>query len=157
MEDEREGDLRVPLVFCIFFLLVTAGGVLLVIYVFAPSASQPWYPTVAILFVASPWVFWFLTYLYTCLKACILRNSAADDVAARQISRRPTARNVSSSTPATGSQRSSFASSKEPEMPLFSRHISAAAPRKSVEFGEILKERQEISSYLGRKWQNSTS
>lgn len=116
MEDEKEGDIRVPLVFAIFCLLVTAGGLLLVIYVFAPSLSHPWYPTIAILLVASPWVFWFLTYLYTCIKACFFHPSTAADNP-RQVSRRPTTRNAQNGH-RQDSARSSIASSKEPEMPL---------------------------------------
>nr|XP_043620319.1 uncharacterized protein LOC122592183 [Erigeron canadensis] len=70
MEDERDGDLRVPLISSLFFILVFAGGILLTFYVFAPSISQPWFPMIAFLLIGSPWVFWLLTYLYTCFKGC---------------------------------------------------------------------------------------
>lgn len=70
MEDARDGDLRVPLISSLFFVLVFAGGVFLTFYVFAPNISQPWFPGIALILIGSPWVFWLLTYLYTCFKSC---------------------------------------------------------------------------------------
>ncbi|KAL4586798.1 hypothetical protein LXL04_011442 [Taraxacum kok-saghyz] len=68
MEDARDGDLRVPLISSLFFVLVIIGGIFLTFYVFLPSISQPWFPLVAFLLIGSPWAFWMLTYLYTCFK-----------------------------------------------------------------------------------------
>ncbi|GFP88576.1 hypothetical protein PHJA_001001300 [Phtheirospermum japonicum] len=102
MEEEKESDIRVPLVFSIFCLCVTAGGVFLVIYVFFPGLSQPWYPIAALVLIGSPWIFWFLTFLYACMKGCCCRDSGAAAVG-HQISRRQTTRSGSSA---------------EPEMPL---------------------------------------
>ncbi|KAI5673108.1 hypothetical protein M9H77_13472 [Catharanthus roseus] len=84
MEEPREDDCRVPLISSLFCLCVSAGGVLLVIYVFVPSSSKPWFPLVAFILIGSPWIFWILAYIYTCIKACI-RSSRLED---RQISRR---------------------------------------------------------------------
>ncbi|KAJ8573482.1 hypothetical protein K7X08_009993 [Anisodus acutangulus] len=39
--EEREGDLRVPLISSLFCLCVLTGGVLLVLYFFVPDHSQP--------------------------------------------------------------------------------------------------------------------
>ncbi|CAK9139896.1 unnamed protein product [Ilex paraguariensis] len=84
MEEEREGDIRVPLISALFCLFVISGGVFLVVYVYAPNLSEPWFPMAAFLLIGSPWIFWFLTYIYTCIKACFRRNPVED----RQISRR---------------------------------------------------------------------
>ncbi|KAM0072143.1 hypothetical protein Hdeb2414_s0001g00033411 [Helianthus debilis subsp. tardiflorus] len=70
MEDERDGDLRVPLISSLFFVLVFTGGIFLTFYVFAPNFSKPWFPGIALVLIGSPWVFWLLTYLYTCFKGC---------------------------------------------------------------------------------------
>ncbi|PIN10360.1 hypothetical protein CDL12_17050 [Handroanthus impetiginosus] len=122
MEDDKEGDIRVPLIFSLFCLCVVTGGIFLVVYVFIPSLSEPWYPIAALVLIASPWIFWLLTYIYTCAKGCCRRNP----VASHQISRRQTTRNASSaamqnlngSRNQQGGADSSVASSKEPEMPL---------------------------------------
>ncbi|GER48718.1 prothymosin alpha-related family protein [Striga asiatica] len=111
MEEEKEGDIRVPLVFTVFCLSVTAGGVFLVIYVFFPGYSQAWYPIAALVLIASPWIFWLLTYIYACIKGCFCRDGGG--AVPHQISRRQTTRNGSS---ATATQR--VGSSREPEMPL---------------------------------------
>ncbi|KAK1393732.1 hypothetical protein POM88_012788 [Heracleum sosnowskyi] len=71
MEVERERDIRVPLISALFCLFVIAGGVFLIIYVYYPDQSQSWYPVVALLLIGSPWIFWLLAYIYTCMKACI--------------------------------------------------------------------------------------
>ncbi|CAK9185244.1 unnamed protein product [Ilex paraguariensis] len=84
MEEEREGDIRVPLISALFCLFVISGGVFLVVYVYVPNLSEPWFPMAAFLLIGSPWIFWFLTYIYTCIKACF-RRTPVDD---RQISRR---------------------------------------------------------------------
>ncbi|XP_076955737.1 uncharacterized protein LOC143630677 [Bidens hawaiensis] len=76
MEDARDGDLRVPIISSLFFVLVFAGGVFLTVYVFAPNFSQPWFPGLALILIGSPWVFWLLTYLYTCFKGCCAKESS---------------------------------------------------------------------------------
>ena len=108
MDDEKEGDIRVPLAFAFFLLCVITGGVLLVFYVFVPDVSQPWYPTAALLLIGSPWLFWFLTFLYTCIKHCCLQSGGGGNAGGdHQISRRQSTRNDASTS-----------SSREPEMPL---------------------------------------
>ncbi|KAH6772899.1 hypothetical protein C2S52_004264 [Perilla frutescens var. hirtella] len=107
MENEKEGDIRVPLVFTVFFLCVTTGGIFLLLYVFAPSVSQPWYPAAALVLIGAPWIFWLLTYVYTIIKRCCAASRRPPDAGAvdHQISRRPSTAN---------------GSSREPEMPLTS-------------------------------------
>ncbi|KAK4349281.1 hypothetical protein RND71_032036 [Anisodus tanguticus] len=83
MED-RDEDLIVPLISCFFCICVTLGGVFLVIYLFVPNISQPWFLPVALLLVGSPWIFWFLTYMYTCIKRCCCSTGKLDN---RHISR----------------------------------------------------------------------
>ncbi|KAK4372281.1 hypothetical protein RND71_007665 [Anisodus tanguticus] len=83
--EEREGDLRVPLISSLFCLCVLTGGVLLVLYFFAPDHSQPWFPAAGLILVGSPYIFWLLTYIYTCLKRCCLGEDSVDN---RQVSRR---------------------------------------------------------------------
>ncbi|XP_073270379.1 uncharacterized protein [Primulina huaijiensis] len=133
MEDDREGDIRVPLISFLFCLCLITGGIFLALYVFVPNLSQPWYPVAAFVLIGLPWLFWLLTYVYTCMKGCFGgREGGAVD--SRQISRRPTTRNVSNSNPASpamqnhgngggdnqqsGGVNSSVASSRESEMPL---------------------------------------
>ncbi|VFQ94551.1 unnamed protein product [Cuscuta campestris] len=82
--EERQGDIRVPLISFLFCILVTAGGILLCMYAFFPAESQPWFIHVAFLLIGSPWVFWFVMYIYTCFKRCAERRSIHN----RQISRR---------------------------------------------------------------------
>ncbi|KAL6575581.1 hypothetical protein OROHE_000958 [Orobanche hederae] len=115
MEEEKEGDIRVPLVFSIFCLCVTTGGIFLAIYAFFPDLSQPWYPIAALVLIGSPWIFWLLTYFYACMKGCLCRDAAATAVS-HQISRRQTTRTSSSATTQNNAQR--VGSSREPEMPL---------------------------------------
>ncbi|KAL8500625.1 hypothetical protein ACS0TY_020270 [Phlomoides rotata] len=104
MDDEKEGDIRVPLAFTVFLLCVMTGGIFLVFYVFVPSLSQPWYPTAALLLIGTPWLFWLLTFIYTCMKPCCFQGGTS--TVDHQISRRQSTRNDAS------------ASSREPEMPL---------------------------------------
>lgn len=109
MED-RYGDMRVPLISCIFCICVTGGGILLVIYLFVSNLSQPWFLPAALILVGSPWLFWFLTYMYTCIKLCCC-SSKLDN---RQISQRSSnaatmanARNVSTRN-STSSQNNNY-------------------------------------------------
>ncbi|CAN4126072.1 unnamed protein product [Withania somnifera] len=83
--EERVGDLRVPLISSLFCLCVLTGGVLLIIYFFTPAYSQPWFAPAGLILVGSPYIFWLLTYIYTCLKHCCFGDSSAEK---RQISRR---------------------------------------------------------------------
>ncbi|XP_060217897.1 uncharacterized protein LOC132645131 [Lycium barbarum] len=84
--EERKGDLRVPLISSLFCLCVLTGGVLLVLYLFVPDHSQPWFPAAGLILVGSPYIFWLLTYFYTCLKRCCFGDDSSVDN--RQISRR---------------------------------------------------------------------
>ncbi|KAL1562016.1 hypothetical protein AAHA92_04642 [Salvia divinorum] len=106
MENDKEGDVRVPLVFAVFFLCVTTGGVFLVIYVFVPSLSKPWHPSAALFLIGAPWIFWLLTFLYTLMKNCCCaaaRHPAAAAAVDHQISRRPSTTSGSSEIPLTNS------------------------------------------------------
>ncbi|KAK6804204.1 hypothetical protein RDI58_001988 [Solanum bulbocastanum] len=136
--EERVGDLRVPLISSLFCLCVLTGGVLLVLYLFVPDYSQPWFAPAGLILVGSPYIFWLLTYIYTCLKHCCFGDSSIDDN--RQISRRTSraatmgkpgvARTDSKANSATsnrnnindgkqdGGDSSSINSAKEIEMPL---------------------------------------
>ncbi|KAK6782034.1 hypothetical protein RDI58_019830 [Solanum bulbocastanum] len=69
MED-RDGDFRVSLISTIFCICVVIGGVFLVIYLTLPKFSQSWFLLLALILVGSPWLFWLLTYMYTCIKRC---------------------------------------------------------------------------------------
>lgn len=122
MEDERARDIRVPLVFFLFSIFLLAGGVFLILYVFVPDSSRPWYPIAAFVLIGAPWVFWLMTYIYTCIKACCKRNRLED----RQLSQRSSPSIPRSTTGASAkmaSQKSnaegrSSASSSECEKPL---------------------------------------
>ncbi|MCD7450998.1 hypothetical protein HAX54_009266 [Datura stramonium] len=131
--EEREGDLRVPLISSLFCLCVLTGGVLLILYLFVPDHSQPWFPAAGLILVGSPYIFWLLTYMYTCLKHCCFGDSSIDS---RQVSRRTSraatlakpgvARTDSKANSACtsndgkqdGGDASSINSAKEIEMPL---------------------------------------
>ncbi|CAA3026776.1 uncharacterized protein LOC111383693 [Olea europaea subsp. europaea] len=130
MEEEKEGDFRVPLVSSLFCLCLTSGGIFLVLYVFFPNLSKPWYPIAALALIGSPWLFWFLIYIYTCMKVCCCGNRVDNG----QISRRfpgssqhgndSTANSSRNGDYGTGGKslqggrESSVTSSKECEMPL---------------------------------------
>ncbi|KAK2998835.1 hypothetical protein RJ639_023537 [Escallonia herrerae] len=70
MEEQKEGDVRVPLISSLFGICVVTGGIFLVLYAFVPDMSQPWFPIAALVLIGSPWLFWLMTYLYTCIKVC---------------------------------------------------------------------------------------
>lgn len=98
MEEPREGDCRFPLISSLLCLFVAAGGILLFIYVFRPSVSKPWFPVASFILIGSPWIFWMLTYTYTCMKACV-RNRRLYD---HQISRRTSSSHARGAATCTG-------------------------------------------------------
>ncbi|KAI3448980.1 hypothetical protein Pfo_005645 [Paulownia fortunei] len=118
MEDnERERDLIVPFIYTLFCLCVSIGGILLVLYVFFPTLSQPWHPIAALVLIGSTWLFWVLTYLYACIKGCCRRD--------RQIYTRQTTTSAMQKDSGSraghqqgGKQDSSIASSTDSEIPL---------------------------------------
>ncbi|GAA0186004.1 hypothetical protein Leryth_026556 [Lithospermum erythrorhizon] len=71
MEEHRESDYRVPMIAFLFLLLLISGGIFLILYCFVPRISQPWFPIAALALIGLPWIFWFMTYIYTCIKGCI--------------------------------------------------------------------------------------
>ncbi|XP_023000624.1 uncharacterized protein LOC111494867 [Cucurbita maxima] len=76
--EERKGDATILIISGLMFLCVVAGGLLLCLYLFVPeSESQDWYSVVGIILVSTPWIFWFLVYLYHCLKPIRLQSNAA--------------------------------------------------------------------------------
>lgn len=69
MGEKREGDARVPVIICLFFICILAGGALLSLYIFLPETeSSEWYYLTGIVLEAIPWIFWLFAYLYTCFK-----------------------------------------------------------------------------------------
>ncbi|KAF3624783.1 putative pentatricopeptide repeat-containing protein-like [Capsicum annuum] len=88
--EEKAGDFRVPLISSFFCLCVLTGGVLLVLYIFVPNYSTPWFPAVGLLLVGSPYIFWLLTYIYTCLKRCCFGDRIDNRQISRRASRAPT-------------------------------------------------------------------
>lgn len=127
MEESREGDCRVPFISSVFCICVTAGGVLLVMYVFTPSVSQPWFPIAAFLLIGAPWIFWAFAYLYTCMKACCLRGSLDD----RQMSRK---------TPRAPSRIATISNNKMERNASISEPNCVNSPRdgKHVQFGGVV-------------------
>lgn len=129
MEDNgRERSFIIPFIYTFFCLCVTIGGMLLVFYVFFPTLSQPWHPIAALVLIGSTWLFWLLTYIYSCIKRCFRRDD-------HQIATRQTTKNASISSSASASamqkgsgsrsghqqgakQDSSVASSADSEIPL---------------------------------------
>ncbi|KAF3968866.1 hypothetical protein CMV_007288 [Castanea mollissima] len=67
--EARKEDLRIYIISFLFFSCIVCGGVFLSIYLFLPqSQSSSWYPIVGLILVGVPWLFWFLAYLYRCIK-----------------------------------------------------------------------------------------
>lgn len=99
--NEREGDLRVPLISFMLCICVLIGGIFLFLYLFVPNLSQPWFPAIALILIGFPWLLWLFTYMYTCIKRCCGFSSTDNRQISRRASRAPTmansgmARNVS--------------------------------------------------------------
>ncbi|KAL7238329.1 hypothetical protein ACSBR2_004435 [Camellia fascicularis] len=74
MEKERQRDLRVPLISGLFFVTCLTGGILLFMWLLDVQGSQHWFPIVALVLISFPWIFWFLTYIYTLIKVCFRRS-----------------------------------------------------------------------------------
>ncbi|KAJ9185659.1 hypothetical protein P3X46_005261 [Hevea brasiliensis] len=67
--EERKGDPRIYFLSAFFFSCIVSGGVFLGLYIFLPpDETQPWYPISGFILVAIPWIFWFLTYIYRCIR-----------------------------------------------------------------------------------------
>ncbi|KAJ6422524.1 hypothetical protein OIU84_027482 [Salix udensis] len=67
--DERKGDMRIYVAVALFSACLVSGGVLLVLYLFLPLSNvKSWYPIAGMILVAAPWAFWFLTYIYQCIR-----------------------------------------------------------------------------------------
>ncbi|KAJ9179815.1 hypothetical protein P3X46_008135 [Hevea brasiliensis] len=67
--EERKGDPRIYFLSAFFFSCIVSGGVLLGLYIFLPlDQTQPWYPFAGLILEAIPWIFWFSTYIYRCIK-----------------------------------------------------------------------------------------
>lgn len=131
MEEGREGDIRVPLISAFFCLLVITGGVFLIIYVYMPENSQPWYPIVALLLIGSPWIFWFLTYMYTCMKACCRRGTQFEG---RPPSKRVAPRAVSSNSAMNRTVSTGQAAKDDND----NKKDVSTSPGQHVHFGEVV-------------------
>lgn len=71
--EERKNDIRVYLITGAFLICIVAGGICLCIYIFHTGAQQKsWYSIVGFILVGVPWLFWILTYCYTCYTTCFL-------------------------------------------------------------------------------------
>ena len=67
--EARKEDVRIYIISFLFFSCIVCGGVLLSIYLFLPqSQSSTWYPIAGLILVGVPWLFWFLAYLYRCIR-----------------------------------------------------------------------------------------
>ncbi|KAL3624568.1 hypothetical protein CASFOL_031236 [Castilleja foliolosa] len=122
-DDERHRDIIVPTIYSLLCLCVTVGGVFLVLYVFFPALSQPWQPIAALILIGSPWLVWLLTFIYSCAKACYIRDRI--DGGDRQIPKRQMTRNTSASVSGEqkgggGGKQNSRASSNCSEIQLAS-------------------------------------
>ncbi|KAK1311500.1 hypothetical protein QJS10_CPA08g01099 [Acorus calamus] len=61
----RVGDVCIWVVSCLFFLVIVAGGVSLVMYLTLPDSDDSlWYLVAGMSLVAIPWLFWLLTCAY---------------------------------------------------------------------------------------------
>jgi hypothetical protein len=67
--EERKGDLRIYVAVALFSACLVSGGALLALYMFLPISNvKSWYAIAGMILVAAPWAFWFLTYIYRCLR-----------------------------------------------------------------------------------------
>ncbi|KAK4593652.1 hypothetical protein RGQ29_017670 [Quercus rubra] len=67
--EARKEDVRIYIISFLFFSCIVCGGVFLSIYLFLPqSQSSAWYPIAGLILVGVPWLFWFLAYLYRCIR-----------------------------------------------------------------------------------------
>jgi len=65
----RNGDVRIYLIYLLFFACTVAGGVFLCMYLIYPDSTFVYYYLVAgMTMVTIPWFFWFLIYIYRCFK-----------------------------------------------------------------------------------------
>lgn len=66
---ERKEDARIYIVIGLFFSCVISGGTFLGLYIFLPPNDiKHWYPTAGMILIGIPWAFWFLTYIYRCVR-----------------------------------------------------------------------------------------
>lgn len=143
--NEREGDLRVPLISFMLCLCVLIGGIFLFLYLFVPNLSEPWFPPIALILIGFPWLIWLLTYIYTCIKRCF--GVSSDNINSnRQMSRRAStmansrmARNVSM---ANGSNNN--ANGKQGQLGV----ASLNSPRGNKSPNESINSSQEIEMPL---------
>ncbi|KAK4344842.1 hypothetical protein RND71_035018 [Anisodus tanguticus] len=131
--NEREGDLRVPLISFLLCLCVLIGGIFLFLYLFVPNLSKPWFPPIALILIGFPWLLWLLTYIYTCIKRCFGINSIENRQISRRTSRAPTmansgmARNASMANNNNDGKQAQFGAAS-----LNSSHGSKSADASSI-------------------------
>ncbi|XP_059654296.1 uncharacterized protein LOC132301016 [Cornus florida] len=129
MHGGREGDLRFPIISCLIFLCVLTGGGFLVVYVFVPDLSQPWHPVAALVLIGFPWVFWFLTYLYTCMKhSCCVNNGSGQDH-----QRRGATRSMAAATTTTTGGAATMNCTSRGGSP-----VNSMEPPRRVQFGPVV-------------------
>ncbi|CAI9103339.1 OLC1v1001802C1 [Oldenlandia corymbosa var. corymbosa] len=156
MEESRQSDCRVPVISSIFFICLATGGVFLIMYVFTPSLSAPWYPIAAFVMIGIPWLFWLVTYIYACLKACFRRGNLNE----RQISRRNNySRNAAPSSKNTGRNASISQHRDRDQEEAVDDHRNSPKDGKHVQFAEVVvmgagdngRNNQESSSVTSSK------
>ncbi|CAD5174302.1 unnamed protein product [Musa acuminata subsp. burmannicoides] len=61
----RAADVCIWFVSILFFLLLLAGGAMLVLYMVLPETSTTmWFPAAGMILVGIPWAFWIMTCFY---------------------------------------------------------------------------------------------
>lgn len=69
MDQGRAGDPRIYVVTALFLVCIISGGFLLGLYIFLPPKNvRTWYPAAALILLGIPWIFWFFTYFYRCIR-----------------------------------------------------------------------------------------
>ncbi|XP_028777972.1 uncharacterized protein LOC114734525 [Neltuma alba] len=118
---DRKDDVRIYIIFVFFFFCSTAGGILLCLYIFVPSAhkGESWFAILGLVLVAIPWITWFLIYIYRCFKPMV-------DAGGHQFRRRNSHDNNNNNKPSSGTPKSAAAPSEAVARPSVSSYESVA-------------------------------
>jgi len=83
MGDDKNGDVRVYIIFGLFLACTLAGGVFLGLYMMYPDSTFVYdYLVAGMTLVAIPWFFWFLIYIYVWCKPMFHQSGSPARVAA---------------------------------------------------------------------------